>query len=112
MKLNETWTIGLSSKTDTLTQYIVADSFDKAIQAAQNTFFARLFRLDTGNITKAGQKTCNETIIHHALRFGLVNGHTTIHPKGHDTVFTMLDKAKAKDFVTSDITEIYAHKYL
>ena len=110
--LQKTWKIGLSNKKDILSQYVVADSFDDAIKVAQNTFYARLYQLDTGLVCKAGQKCCTLTTLSHPLRFGFGNGHTTIHPKDNDTVYTMLDKAIAKDFVTSDITEVYYHEYL
>ena len=112
LDLKNTWKIGLSNKRDILTQYIIADSFDDAIKKAQNTFRARLYQLDTGNITKAGQKACNKTVILHSLRFGFCGGWATIHPKNHDTVFTMLNKAKNKDFVNSEITEVYYHECL
>ena len=92
--------------------YVHADSFDKAIKIVENHFFARLYGLDTGVTVKAGQRCCSNTVISHPLRFGFANGHTTIHPEGHETVYQMMEKSIARDFVTSDIEEIYYHRYL
>ena len=108
-QLESYWRISLKGRNRELVQYIKAENFDEAIKKAQNTFHARLEKLDGDRVTKEGQRACRLTKINKPLRFVFCGGWVTVKPNNQN-VFEMLDEAKTNSYYTKgrEITEIFA----
>ena len=109
INLDKAWKITLeNSKGETLTQYFEANTLDKAIDIAENSFLSRLYGFDSGIVAKAAQKACDKTLERKAYRFGFCGGWTTIYPlDGGETIHSMLKRAAESEWVNGKaITEI------